>query len=113
MDFRELVETLWRRKLVVLAAVVIWTGIAFGVLSLTTPQYESTSTLVLRPKTANDFSFFYALDSIVPIYANAATTRITYEKAAPKVSGGQISPISVETFRQTPIVRIKARDPDP
>jgi capsular exopolysaccharide synthesis family protein len=113
MDFRELVETLWRRKLVVLLAVLIWTGIAFGVLSLTTPQYESTSTLVLRPKTANDFSFFFALDSIVPIYANAAATKITYEKAAPKVSGGLISPISVETFRQTPIVRIKARDPDP
>jgi receptor protein-tyrosine kinase len=113
MDFRELVETLWRRKLVVLAAVLICTGVAFGVLRVITPQYESTSTLVLRPKTANDFSFFYALDSILPIYANAATTTITYERAAMKVSGGQVSAISVQTFRQTPIVVIRARDSDP
>jgi capsular exopolysaccharide synthesis family protein len=112
MDFRELVETLWRRKLTVAAILVLSLGVAFASLQLVTPEYESRSTVVLQPRNEVDFSFFYALNSIVPIYANAAQTSTSYVTAQEKLGGRAPAAISVETFRDTPIIRIKARDPD-
>jgi capsular exopolysaccharide synthesis family protein len=112
MDFRELVETLWRRKLTVAAILVLSLGVAFASLQLVTPEYESRSTVVLQPRNEVDFSFFYALNSIVPIYANAAQTSTSYVMAQEKLGGRAPAAIAVETFRDTPIIRIKARDPD-
>jgi capsular exopolysaccharide synthesis family protein len=112
MNLRELLDVLWRRKIVLVAVAVAVVGIAFSSLQLVTPVYESRSTLVLSPTTENDFSFFYALDSIVPIYANAAGSGTTYDLANEK-AGGTLGQISVETFRGTPIIAIKARDPSP
>jgi len=112
MDFRELVETLWRRKLTVAAILVLSLVVAFASLQLVTPEYESRSTVVLQPRNEVDFSFFYALNSIVPIYANAAQTSTSYVMAQEKLGGRAPAAISVETFRDTPIIRVKARDPD-
>jgi capsular exopolysaccharide synthesis family protein len=112
MDFRELVDTLWRRKLVVLLVLALSLGVAAASIQFATKQYESRSTLVMRPETANDFSFFYALNSIIPIYANAATSGTTFRQAQASVAK-PIAVISVETYRDTPIITIKARDPDP
>jgi tyrosine-protein kinase len=112
MDFRELVETLWRRKLTVAAILALSIGVAIVSLQLVTPEYESRSTVVLQPRNEVDFSFFYALNSIVPIYANAAQTSTSYVLAQEKLGGRQPAAVSVETFRDTPIIRIKARDPD-
>jgi receptor protein-tyrosine kinase len=112
MDFRELVDTLWRRKLVVLLVLALSLGVATASIQFATKQYESRSTLVLRPQTANDFSFFYALNSILPIYASEATSATTYSEAQRRLNK-PIARISVETFRDTPIIAIKARDPDP
>lgn len=113
MELRELIDVLWRRKLIVLAVALLVVGAAIGALRLVTPIYESTATLVLRPEGKDDdFSFFYALDAIVPIYSNAATTRTTYALASEKL-GRPIGAISVQTFKDTPIITIRARDPDP
>lgn len=112
MDFRELVETLWRRKLTVASVLVLSIAVAIGSIQLVTPEYESRSTLVIQPRNEVDFSFFYALNSIVPIYANAAQTSRSYIIAQQKLGGDEPAAVSVETFRDTPIIRIKARDPD-
>jgi len=112
MDFKEFLDTLWRRKLVVVSVLLLSVGVALAALQLATPQYESRSTLVLRPETADDFSFFYALNSIIPIYASAATSGTTYERAQRELSK-PVATITVETYRDTPILRVKARDPDP
>jgi succinoglycan biosynthesis transport protein ExoP len=112
MDFRELVETLWRRKLTVALVLVLSVGVAIGSLQLVTPEYESRSTVVIQPENEVDFSFFYALNSIVPIYANAAQTSTSYIIAQEKLGGRAPAAVSVETFRDTPIIRIKARDQD-
>jgi receptor protein-tyrosine kinase len=112
MDFRELVDTLWRRKVIVLLVLVLSVAAAAASIQFATKQYESRATLVLRPQTANDFSFFYALNSIIPIYASEATSATTYSLAQRRLST-PIAAISVETFRDTPIIAIKARDPDP
>jgi tyrosine-protein kinase len=112
MDFRELVDTLWRRKLTVVAVLALSLGVAIAALQFVTPEYESRSTVVVQPENEVDFSFFYALNSIVPIYANAAQTSTSYEIAQRRLGGRQPAEVSVETFRDTPIIRIKARDPD-
>jgi capsular exopolysaccharide synthesis family protein len=112
MDFRELVETLLRRKLTVLAVLVLSLGVAIVSLQLVTPEYESRSTVVIQPENEVDFSFFYALNSIVPIYANAVQTGRAYLLAQERLGGQVPAAVSVETFRETPIIRIKARDTD-
>jgi polysaccharide biosynthesis transport protein len=112
MDFRELVDTLWRRKLVVSFVLLLSLGVAVVSIQFATKQYESRSTLVLRPQSADDFSFFYALNSIIPIYASEATSAATYDQAQRRLTK-PIAPISIETYRDTPIIGIRARDPDP
>jgi capsular exopolysaccharide synthesis family protein len=112
MDFRELVETLWRRKLTVASILALCLAVAFTSLRLVTPEYESSSTVVIQPESEDDFSFFYALNSIVPIYANAAQTSTSYSIAQERLGDAQPAVVTVETFRDTPIIRIKARDPD-
>ena len=112
MDFRELLDTLWRRKLTIAVVLALCLGVAVAALQLVTTEYESRSTLVIQPANEDDLSFFYALNSIVPIYANAAQTSSSYITAQRRLDGRQPASVSVETFRDTPIFRIKARDPD-
>ena len=112
MDFRELVETLWRRKLTVASILALCLAVAFVSLRLVTPEYESRATVVIQPESEEDFSFFYALNSIVPIYANAAQTNTSYALAQQRLNGDQPAAVGVETYRDTPIITIKARDPD-
>lgn len=112
MDFRELLDTLWRRKLTIAVVLALCLGVAVAALQFVTPEYESRSTLVIQPVNEDDLSFFYALNSIVPIYANAAQTSSAWGTAQRRLDGRQPAAVSVETFRDTPIFRIKARDPD-
>ncbi|HEX2044486.1 MAG TPA: polysaccharide biosynthesis tyrosine autokinase [Gaiellaceae bacterium] len=114
MDLKELLDVVWRRKAVVGIVALATVGLAILALQLVDPVYESKSTLVLSSSAdaADDFSFFFALESIVPVYANAATTRATRRLAEERL-GSDLAEISVETFEGTPIIEIKARDPDP
>ncbi|MGH3091610.1 MAG: YveK family protein, partial [Gaiellaceae bacterium] len=112
MDLRELLDVVWRRKVVVGVVVLAVVGLAVVALQLVDPVYESKSTLVLSSTAEDDFSFFFALESIVPVYANAARTRTTRELAEEEL-GSDLADISVETFEGTPIIEIKARSPDP
>jgi tyrosine-protein kinase len=113
MDLRELLRVLWRRRLVFAATVALVVATAVGTLQLVTPQYESTSTLALTPDNLRDpnsaYVFFGTLDAIVPVYADAATSRNT-RAAASALLGRPISSISVQTFKGTGIIKIKARD---
>jgi capsular exopolysaccharide synthesis family protein len=113
MDFRELLDVLWRRKLVVAAVMWLTIATAVGALQLVTPLYESTSTVVLNPRNVEEDIFILtALDSIIPVYTSAATTRTTSERARRRI-GGEIGKIQVRTFDDTPIFKISARHEDP
>lgn len=112
MDLRELLDVVWRRKVVVGVVALAVVGLAVAALQLVEPVYESESTLVLSSTADDDFSFFFALESIVPVYANAARTRTTLELAEEEL-GSDLADISVETFEGTPIIEIRARSPDP
>jgi capsular exopolysaccharide synthesis family protein len=115
MNLNELLEVLWRRKLIVLAVVIISLGAAAGALRLVTKQYEATSTLAVLPTGGRDAIFILnVVDQITPVYADAATAPETLDRAQQSLSAGEaLADISVKTFEGTPIVKIVARDSDP
>jgi receptor protein-tyrosine kinase len=114
MDLKELLDVLWRRKLVVLAVTLAAIAAAYGVLRLVTPLYESSSTLAVQPTaTDGDLFFLTTIDTILPVYAEGATSRTTRELAAERVPDGTLGEVAVRTFSGTPILKIKARDEDP
>ena len=115
MDLRELLDVLWRRKLVVLLVTAVTVGVAYGVLQLVTPLYESSSTLAVTPTdTENgDLFFLTTIDTILPVYAEAATSRTTLDEARTRIQDGDLGDVAVRTFSGTPILKIKVRDPDP
>jgi len=113
MDFRELLDVLWRRKLVVVAVTLLAIATAIGSLRLVTPLYESTSTIVLRPTDVEEDIFILTtIDSIVPVYTSAATTRTTAQRARARI-GGDLGDIRVRTFDDAPIIKISARHEEP
>ena len=111
MSLSEFLEVLWRRKLIVLAVTIISVGVAVGALRLATKQYESSSTMALQPtSTENAIFIFNVVDNIIPVYADAATTRKTLIMAQQDMPPDeQLADISVKTFEGTGILKIVAR----
>lgn len=111
--FNDLLRVFWQRKLLILLVVVALVVPAFVATRLVTPQYESTATLALTPKgTGQDLVLYGILNQVVPFYADAAHSRTTLEDATRRL-GRPLGSISVETFSNTGILRIKARSPHP
>lgn len=112
MDLNELLQVLWRRKLAIVAVTAATIGLALAALQLVTPVYESTSTIALTPRetTGNDTAIFFfgIMDTVVPVYADAASSR-SLRDAARQQLGGRLAETSVETFKGTSIIKIKAR----
>jgi receptor protein-tyrosine kinase len=113
MDLNEFLHVVRRQKVVVFAIAVAVLGTAFAGLQLVKPIYESTATLALAP-VGDDSSlvFFSTIDSITPIYADAATSRTT-RSAARAQNDGELGDVSVSTYRGTPILKLRARHTDP
>jgi capsular exopolysaccharide synthesis family protein len=114
MDLREFLAVLWRRKLVVLLVTAAAVAAAFGALKLVTPLYQSTATLAVTPADkTSDLFILTTINTVLPVYATAATSRTTLEEARARVPGGGLADVSTRTFADTPILKIQARDPDP
>jgi capsular exopolysaccharide synthesis family protein len=109
----DLLRVFWQRKLLIVLVTLAVVIPAFAATKLVTKQYESTATLALTPKgTGNDLLLFSQLDTIAPFYADGATSRPTLENARRRL-GRPLSSISVESFKGTGILKIKARGPKP
>lgn len=109
MTLNDLLAVFWRRKLLIVLVTLAVIVPAYAVTKLVSPRYEASSTLALSPKDqASDLFLFSALDSIVPVYATAATARTTREIARSSL-GRPLASISVETFKGSGIIKIKAR----
>jgi capsular exopolysaccharide synthesis family protein len=109
MNINEILAVLWHRKLTLVVVLAVFVAGAFGALKLLHPKYEATSTLALSPKNlTNDLAFFQTIDTIMPIYAEAAQTDQT-ESIARSRLGGRLESISVRTFTGAPILKIVAR----
>lgn len=98
----------------ILLIVMLQIGLAIGGLRLVTPLYESTSTLSLTPVTeeGNALVFFGALDGIVPVYTDAAKSRTTRDVAERKTLA-ELPGLSIDTFSDTPLIKLKVRHEDP
>lgn len=109
MAFNDLLRVFWRRKLLILFVTLLVVGPAYAATRLVSPEYESTATLSLTPAKQGDELFLFSiLDNVVPIYADAATSRSTLDRAR-RILGRPLADISVETFKGTGIIKIKAR----
>lgn len=113
MDLNELLQVLWRRRVVFLATLATVIAVAVVALQVVTPQYESTSTIVLEPTgERDDLSFFLSLGAVVPVYANAASSRTTRLAASQRL-GRDVGEITVDSDSDVPILKIRVRDEDP
>lgn len=113
MNLNEIIQVLLRRKLMVISMAALVVGFSYAAIRLATPIYESTSSVLLRPsdESRDALIFFGVANEVMPVYADAAKSSTTREQASSR-TGGRVARISVSTFRDTPIMRIKARDPD-
>jgi polysaccharide biosynthesis transport protein len=113
MTFNELLHVFWRRKLLIAAVTAAVIGLAYLGTKLVEPRYESTATLALSPQNVNnDLILFGTLDAIVPVYAAAATSHTTLDAAAQRL-GRPVEGISVQTFKGTGLMKVKARSTEP
>lgn len=108
MAFNDLLRVFWQRKLLIVVVMILVIGPAYAATKLVSPQYESTATLSLSPSKANDISPYLILDQVVPVYADAATTQTTLQQAR-QLAGRTLAGITVQTFKGTGIIKIKAR----
>lgn len=110
LDLNDLLRVFWQRKLLILVVTLAVIGPAYAGTKLVTPRYESSSTLLLKPKNLNNdlLPFFGVLDVIVPVYADTASSRVT-RLAAREALGRPLAGYTVETFKGTGILKIKAQ----
>lgn len=113
MNLNELLQLLWRRKVIVAVVTAAAIGAAAGALQIAKPVYEASTTIALSPKNAqNGLILFGILDAVVPVYADAAGSPTTLAIARRR-TGGHLGSVSVDTYTGTPIIKIRARDHSP
>ena len=107
MTFNDLLRVFWQRKLLIGVVMLLVIVPAWAATKLVSPQYESTAKLSVSP-VKNDVSLYLILDQVVPLYADAATSRSTLDQARQLV-GRPLASITVQTFKGTGLMNIKAR----
>ncbi len=113
MALNDLLRMLWRRRLLIVSVAVLVVALVYGATKLVSPQYEATATLEVAPKNvSNDLLFFGTLDAIMPVYADAATSRSTLDAAKAR-NGGNLASVSVETFKGTGLLKVHGRSTSP
>jgi len=110
----DLLRVFWQRKLLIVLVALAVIVPAYAATKLVTKQYESTATLGVTPKNAGPeaLTLFAILDQVVPFYAEAADSRTTLAAARARF-GRPLGSISVETFKGTGLMKIKARSSSP
>jgi polysaccharide biosynthesis transport protein len=110
----DLLRVFWQRKLLIVLVALAVIIPAFVATKLVTKQYESTATLGVTPKNSGPeaLTLFAILDQVVPFYAEAADSRTTLAAARARL-GQPLADISIETFKGTGLMKVKARSPTP
>jgi len=113
LALNDLLRVFWQRKLQIVIVILVVMIPAYAATRLVTKQYESSATLALTPKqTSNDLLLFSQLDTIAPFYADGASSRTTRDDAEQRL-GRKLGAVTVESFKGTGILRIKARSSKP
>lgn len=95
MDFRDVAQAIWRRRLLVIAFVAVTTLFALVFALSRAPKYESVSTLALTPSSEGGFITPEALDAVLGTYAQTAKSTLIKEKASGTI--GEPLPGSIDT----------------
>jgi succinoglycan biosynthesis transport protein ExoP len=111
MTLNELLRVFWQRKLLVIAVTLAVVIPAYVATTIVPRQYESTATLTLAPVGPSNLLLFTVFDQVVPSYAEVATSRSTLLRAE-EAMGRPLADISVDTFKGTGIIKIRARSTD-
>jgi receptor protein-tyrosine kinase len=113
VTLNELLRVFWQRKLLVISVTLAVVIPAYAATTIVPRQYESTATLTLTPAGSNnDIVLFTILDQVVPSYAEIATSTTTRTLAS-ELIGRPLADITVQTFKGTGIIKIKARSTHP
>ena len=114
MALNDLLRVFWQRKLLIVLVALAVIVPALVATKLVTKQYESTATLGVTPKSSGPeaLTLFAILDQVVPFYAEAANSRTTLAAARARL-GQRLGDISIETFKGTGLMKVKARSPSP
>src|SRR5215831_15083034 len=115
MTFSDFLRILWRRKFLVIAVTVAVIAVAYGVIQEVTPQYESSTTLLLTPKKLNSATgpfLVSALTNIMPQYAVAAELPATRDLARTKL-GKPLAQTTISSFPDQGIMKVTGRSPSP
>jgi capsular exopolysaccharide synthesis family protein len=110
----DLLRVFWQRKLLIVLVALAVIIPAFVATRYVTKQYEATATLGVTPKSSGPeaITLFAILDQVVPFYAEAANSRTTLAAARARL-GQPLGDISIETFKGTGLMKVKARSPSP
>jgi capsular exopolysaccharide synthesis family protein len=109
VTFNDLLRVFWQRKLLIVIVILAVVAPSYAATRLVKKEYQSSATLTLTPaKQGNELFLFSILDNVVPIYADAATSRTTLQRAR-EILGGPLCDVGVDTFKGTGIIKIKSR----
>jgi capsular exopolysaccharide synthesis family protein len=98
MDLRELFKILWRRRLVLLATLVVTTAVAAAFAATRPTEYESTATVAVTPATNEAYVTPEVLNALLGTYAE--TAKSSSMKVAAEEQTGKPVEGKVETTTQ-------------
>jgi receptor protein-tyrosine kinase len=81
MEFRDVLQAIWRRRLLVAVFVAVTTVFAILFALSRAPKYESVSTLALTPSSEGGFITPEELDAVLGTYARTAKSTVIKDKA--------------------------------
>ncbi len=108
MELGDVFHVLWHQRRVFLAVFFIVSGATVAALFLQTKSYQATATLSLTPtNSTNGVEYMLNPNVIVPLYAESIQAGAT-QQIASKLLHHDLANISVQTYTDTPILKINA-----
>jgi polysaccharide biosynthesis transport protein len=114
MEVKDLLAILWKRRAIVIAMLVLVTGLSALFASSRPQLYESTSTIALTPRIEEGtFLAPDTLDSLLGTYAQTAKSSVTLRRAEDVLGGPLPGQVDTSTEAGTGILRIIGQAEDP
>lgn len=118
MGVRDYLEIVWRRKWIIVIAVVVTMVTATAATLLATPMYRASAILRVLAVTGGGSADWVTYDSrqierLMNTYAELATSRLVYEELARRLEVAEVPSIQVEIRGETELIAITAEGPDP
>ena len=114
MEFRDVLAVIWKRRILVAAAMVACVALSALFVASQSKRYESTATLALTPNTTSQTIIAPdALGALLGTYAETAKSRVLTRRAEATLKRKINGTIQTDTVAGTGILRIIARSATP